>query len=107
MGPKAPPYRVKQGVPKLLNDLLNTFLPNGLTPEQKLSEIEAISTFIKELNKVSHWTILSITLLLIKILKYFIICKYFVILIRTSTFSTSPGYIIPLIKKKIIYFVFI
>lgn len=53
MGPKAPPYRVKQGVPKLLNDLLDNFLPNGLTQEQKLSEIEAISTFIKELNKVS------------------------------------------------------
>ncbi|TMW46440.1 hypothetical protein DOY81_008480 [Sarcophaga bullata] len=52
MGPKAPLYRLKQGVPKLLNDLLNTFLPSGLTPEQKLSENEAISTFIKELNKI-------------------------------------------------------
>ena len=60
MGPKAPPYRLKQGVPKLLNDLLNSFLPSGLTPEQKLSEHEAISTFIKELNKVSLSIILKI-----------------------------------------------
>ncbi|KAM7359547.1 neprilysin-like 16 isoform 1-T7 [Cochliomyia hominivorax] len=53
MGPKAPLYRVKQGVPKLLNKLLDNFLPSRLTPEQKLSENEAISTFIMELNKIS------------------------------------------------------
>uniref|UniRef100_A0A1A9VM03 Peptidase M13 N-terminal domain-containing protein n=1 Tax=Glossina austeni TaxID=7395 RepID=A0A1A9VM03_GLOAU len=52
MGPKAPPYRLKQSVPKLLNDLLDSFLPNGLTADQKASENEAISTFIKELNKI-------------------------------------------------------
>lgn len=53
MGPKAPPYRLKQSVPKLLNDLLDSFLPNGLTADQKASENEAISTFIKALNKVT------------------------------------------------------
>lgn len=56
MGPKAPPYRAKQGVPELLNSLLESFLPGGLTVEQKLSENEAISTFIRELNKVSKHT---------------------------------------------------
>uniref|UniRef100_A0A1A9X1C6 Uncharacterized protein n=1 Tax=Glossina brevipalpis TaxID=37001 RepID=A0A1A9X1C6_9MUSC len=52
MGPKAPPYRLKQGVPKLLNDLLDSFLPSELTRDQKASENEAISTFIKVLNKI-------------------------------------------------------
>lgn len=52
MGPKAPPYRIKLGVPKLLPDLLESFLPTRLTTEQRISENEAISTFIKELSKV-------------------------------------------------------
>lgn len=53
MGPKSPPYRVNQSLPKLLNDLLKYFLPTDLTLEQRMSENEAISTFIIELYKVS------------------------------------------------------
>ncbi|XP_055371753.1 endothelin-converting enzyme homolog [Condylostylus longicornis] len=52
MGPKAPPYRVKEAVPILLDDLLDSFLPSSLTYEQKISEKESISIFIEELNKL-------------------------------------------------------
>ncbi|XP_075147208.1 neprilysin-like 16 isoform X3 [Haematobia irritans] len=52
MGPKAPPYNVKRDIPKLLPDFIETFLPNDLTLEQRASENEAITTFIKELNKI-------------------------------------------------------
>ncbi|XP_058982762.1 uncharacterized protein LOC109613610 isoform X3 [Musca domestica] len=51
-GPKAPPFRLKQDLHKLLPDILETFLPNGLSDEQRESENEDITTFIKELSKI-------------------------------------------------------
>ncbi|XP_055847848.1 endothelin-converting enzyme 2 isoform X2 [Episyrphus balteatus] len=52
MGPKAPPYRLKLSAPKLLSDVLDSFLPSGLSYDQKMSEKEAITTFIEQLNKI-------------------------------------------------------
>uniref|UniRef100_A0A1I8NQK5 Peptidase M13 N-terminal domain-containing protein n=1 Tax=Stomoxys calcitrans TaxID=35570 RepID=A0A1I8NQK5_STOCA len=52
MGPKAPPHRLKFEAPTLLRDFLETFLPKDLTAEQTASEMESISAFIKELNKI-------------------------------------------------------
>lgn len=59
MGPKAPPSRVRESVPVILDELMDSFLPSGLTVDQKKSEKEAISTFISQLNKVSAWFIIS------------------------------------------------
>ncbi|CAD7084187.1 unnamed protein product [Hermetia illucens] len=52
MGPKAPPSRVRESVPVILDELMDSFLPSGLTVDQKKSEKEAISTFISQLNKL-------------------------------------------------------
>ncbi|XP_017845299.1 endothelin-converting enzyme 1 [Drosophila busckii] len=52
MNPKAPPSRLRQGVPNLLLDLIDQFLPKGLSYAQKVSEKETIFEFIKELNKL-------------------------------------------------------
>ncbi|XP_050338187.1 uncharacterized protein LOC126764541 isoform X5 [Bactrocera neohumeralis] len=54
-GPKAPPYQFKNGKYKLLKKLLDDFLPNELSSDQKSSEKETISTFIDELNQL-NWT---------------------------------------------------
>ncbi|XP_073812271.1 neprilysin-like 16 isoform X2 [Musca autumnalis] len=51
-GPKAPPYRLKQVLPKLLPNILETFLPIGLSNEQRASEKEDITSFIKEIIKI-------------------------------------------------------
>ncbi|XP_054082065.1 uncharacterized protein LOC105220076 isoform X4 [Zeugodacus cucurbitae] len=51
-GPKAPPYQFKNGEYKLLQKLLDDFLPSELSSGQKASEKEAISTFIDELNQI-------------------------------------------------------
>lgn len=51
-GPKAAPYRLTFEAPTLLNDVLDSFLPSGLSYDQKMSEKEAITTFIEQLNKI-------------------------------------------------------
>lgn len=52
MGPRAPFYKIKDTVPKLLSELLDSFLPTGLSYDQKMSEKESITTFIAEFNKI-------------------------------------------------------
>lgn len=52
MGPRAPFYKIKDTVPKLLSELLDSFLPAGLSYDHKMSEKETITTFIAEFNKV-------------------------------------------------------
>lgn len=53
MSPKAPPSRIKQGVPKLLADLIDNFLPPSISYAQRVSEKDTIFEFVKDLNKVS------------------------------------------------------
>lgn len=53
MSPKAPPNRLRQGVPKLLPDLIDQFLPNYLSYAQRIAEKDTIMEFVKDLNKVS------------------------------------------------------
>uniref|UniRef100_A0A182XWP8 Peptidase M13 N-terminal domain-containing protein n=1 Tax=Anopheles stephensi TaxID=30069 RepID=A0A182XWP8_ANOST len=50
-GPRAPPYDVDE-VPELLDELINTFLPLGLSVEQRQSERNLIFSFIRELNQI-------------------------------------------------------
>lgn len=50
-GPRAPPYDVEE-VPDLLDELINTFLPLGLSSDQRQSERNLIFSFIRELNQV-------------------------------------------------------
>uniref|UniRef100_A0A182FR35 Peptidase M13 N-terminal domain-containing protein n=1 Tax=Anopheles albimanus TaxID=7167 RepID=A0A182FR35_ANOAL len=50
-GPRAPPYDVDE-VPELLDDLINIFLPLGLTGEQRQSERNLIFSFIRDLNQI-------------------------------------------------------
>uniref|UniRef100_A0AAG5CQE6 Peptidase M13 N-terminal domain-containing protein n=1 Tax=Anopheles atroparvus TaxID=41427 RepID=A0AAG5CQE6_ANOAO len=50
-GPRAPPYEADD-VPELLDELINTFLPLGLSGEQRQSERHLISGFIRELNEI-------------------------------------------------------
>ncbi|XP_032593441.1 endothelin-converting enzyme homolog [Drosophila grimshawi] len=52
MSPKAPPNRLKQGVPKLLPDLIDNFLPSFLSFAQRVSEKDTILEFVKDLNKL-------------------------------------------------------
>jgi len=52
MSPKAPPSRIRQGVPKLLADLIENFLPYFVSYAQRVSEKDTIFEFIKDLNKV-------------------------------------------------------
>lgn len=51
-GPKAPPYRIRDNIPPMLNDLLDNFLPSGLGSDQKKIEKASIINFIRELNQV-------------------------------------------------------
>ncbi|XP_041760851.1 neprilysin-3 [Anopheles merus] len=50
-GPRAPPYDVEE-VPDLLDELINTFLPLGLSSDQRQSERNLIFSFIRELNQI-------------------------------------------------------
>ncbi|XP_052859065.1 uncharacterized protein LOC128266528 isoform X1 [Drosophila gunungcola] len=52
MSPKAPPSRIRQGLPKLLADLIENFLPHFVSYAQRLSEKDTIFEFIKDLNKL-------------------------------------------------------
>lgn len=52
LGPKAPIYNIKEGVPDMLDDILEQFLPSGLSAEQKISERELIVNFIVKLNSI-------------------------------------------------------
>ncbi|KAL5282560.1 hypothetical protein ACFFRR_005581 [Megaselia abdita] len=52
MGPRAPFHKIKDMVPKLLSGLLDSFLPNGLSYDHKMSEKESITNFIAEFNKI-------------------------------------------------------
>ncbi|XP_068153090.1 membrane metallo-endopeptidase-like 1 [Drosophila tropicalis] len=52
MSPKAPPNRMRQGVPKLLGDLIDNILPSTLSYAQRISEKDTIFGFIKDLNKL-------------------------------------------------------
>lgn len=54
MGPKTPPYKIKQTVPDLTDDLLDVFLPSSLTKDQKQSERKLITAFVTELNTVIY-----------------------------------------------------
>uniref|UniRef100_W8BH66 Endothelin-converting enzyme 2 n=1 Tax=Ceratitis capitata TaxID=7213 RepID=W8BH66_CERCA len=51
-GPKAPPHQFKQEKYKLLNQLLDDFLPKELSFDQKNTEKEAITAFITEINRI-------------------------------------------------------
>ncbi|XP_064555252.1 uncharacterized protein LOC135440149 [Drosophila montana] len=52
MSPKAPPNRLRQGIPKLLPDIIDHVLPSYLSYAQRISEKETILEFIKDLNKL-------------------------------------------------------
>ncbi|KAH8293559.1 hypothetical protein KR054_001588 [Drosophila jambulina] len=52
MSPKAPPSRIRQGLPKLLADLIDNFLPYFVSYAQRVSEKDTIFEFIKDLNKL-------------------------------------------------------
>ncbi|XP_039493809.1 uncharacterized protein LOC120453255 [Drosophila santomea] len=52
MSPKAPPSRIRQGLPKLLADLIENFLPHFVSYAQRVSEKDTIFEFIKDLNKL-------------------------------------------------------
>lgn len=52
MSPKAPPNRLRQGIPNLLPDLIDHVLPTYLSYAQRMSEKDTIIEFIKDLNKV-------------------------------------------------------
>ncbi|KAM8703690.1 hypothetical protein ACLKA7_008335 [Drosophila subpalustris] len=52
MSPKAPPNRLRQGVPKLLPDLIDLFLPTSLSYAQRVAEKDTILEFVKDLNKL-------------------------------------------------------
>ncbi|XP_055678290.1 endothelin-converting enzyme 2 isoform X2 [Lutzomyia longipalpis] len=52
MGPKAPPYKIRNDVPELLDDLMNVFLPSSLSKEQRQSEKDLIRNFVSELNRL-------------------------------------------------------
>ncbi|KAH8382796.1 hypothetical protein KR009_005305 [Drosophila setifemur] len=52
MSPKAPPMRIRQGLPKLLSDLIDNFLPYFVSYAQRVSEKDTIFEFVKDLNKL-------------------------------------------------------
>lgn len=52
MTPKAPPFKIREDAPSLLNDILRYFLPMGLSIEQKESERQSLFRFISELNQI-------------------------------------------------------
>nr|XP_029716259.1 endothelin-converting enzyme homolog [Aedes albopictus] len=51
-GPKAAPNDVTEDVPELLDELMNVFLPPGLSAEQRQSEKSVIFSFIRDLNQI-------------------------------------------------------
>lgn len=51
-GPKDAPNDVTEDVPELLDELMNVFLPPGLSANQRLSEKNVIFSFIRDLNQV-------------------------------------------------------
>lgn len=55
MGPKAPPYVIKEEVPVLLDSLLDEFLPQGLGLEQRNSEKDIIEKFIVDFNQIRKY----------------------------------------------------
>lgn len=69
MSPKAPPNRLRQGIPKLLPDLLDHFLPTYLSYDQRVAEKDTIIEFVKDLNKVKY-VLMYLFSLNIKILKF-------------------------------------
>ncbi|SPP83237.1 uncharacterized protein LOC117585670 isoform X1 [Drosophila guanche] len=52
ISPKAPPSRIRQGLPKLLSDLIDNFLPHFVSYDQRISEKDTIFEFVKDLNKL-------------------------------------------------------
>lgn len=55
MGPKAPPYVIKEDVPNLLDNLLDEFLPQGLGLERKNSEKDIIERFVVDFNQIRKY----------------------------------------------------
>lgn len=53
MHPKAPPHLVWQKEPPYLDELLDTLLPNSMSPGHIASEKTTIITFMRELNQVN------------------------------------------------------
>lgn len=49
-GPKAAPFEIRHDVPPLLDKLLEHFLPENLSLQQKFAERDNITKFIRELN---------------------------------------------------------
>jgi hypothetical protein len=52
LGPKAPPYEITNDVPELFDELLKSFLPPGLSNDQKNSERNSIYNFIRDFYQV-------------------------------------------------------
>lgn len=70
MSPKAPPNRLRQGIPKLLPDLLDHFLPTYLSYDQRVAEKDTIIEFVKDLNKVIYVVMYLFALNISKFLKF-------------------------------------
>ncbi|XP_055618405.1 neprilysin-3 [Toxorhynchites rutilus septentrionalis] len=51
-GPKAAPNDVTDTVPELLDELINVFLPPGLSIDQRQSEKKVIFNFVRDLNQI-------------------------------------------------------
>lgn len=49
-GPKSAPFEIRHDVPPLLDELLEYFLPENLSLQQKFAERDNITRFIRELN---------------------------------------------------------
>jgi hypothetical protein len=64
MGPKAPQMTLRKDLPEMLDQLLLTFLPPGLTDTQRNSEIYSINKFVRELFQVRKlvrlWNLIGI-----------------------------------------------
>lgn len=56
-GPKSAPFDIRQDIPPLLDQLLDAFLPINLEFESRLTELEAIKNFIKELTQMRRESI--------------------------------------------------
>ncbi|XP_055588122.1 endothelin-converting enzyme 1 [Uranotaenia lowii] len=51
-GPKAAPTDVTEDIPELLEELINVFLPPGLSNDQRQSEKNVIFSFVRDLNQI-------------------------------------------------------
>lgn len=51
-GPKSAPFDIRYDVPPLLDKLLEYFLPESMTLEEKFTERDNITKFIRELNQL-------------------------------------------------------